>query len=166
MSALTSLGAVNHRFFLFILKLFYLWYRSRGKESTEVRIRQNKGKESENSYRKLKSSRWTGTQTNTRKQNRNISTDTAVLLNQKRANVCEHDKDDVTRVFERCHQGVARGMDGGKFKRRLSEVNAKAVSRGQMHWYASSRWRWVIWSVLGGRLWSKRTFQQELKGSW
>ena len=62
----------------------------------------------------------------TRKQNRNITTDTAVLLNQKRENVCEH-----TRVFERCHQGVARGMDGGKFKRRLSEVNARTVSRGQ-----------------------------------
>ena len=29
------------------------------------------------------------------------------------------------------HQGVARGMDGGKLKRRLSEVNARAVSRGQ-----------------------------------
>ena len=42
-----------------------------------------------------------------------------------------HDKDGVTRVFERCHHGVARGMDGGKFKRRLSEVNARAVSRGQ-----------------------------------
>ena len=24
-----------------------------------------------------------------------------------------------------------KGMDGGKFKRRLSEVNARAVSRGQ-----------------------------------
>ena len=42
-----------------------------------------------------------------------------------------HNKDDITRVLERCHQGVARGMDGGKFKRRLSEVNARAVSRGQ-----------------------------------
>ena len=29
------------------------------------------------------------------------------------------------------HQGVARGMDGGRFKRRLSEVNARAMSRGQ-----------------------------------
>ena len=28
-----------------------------------------------------------------------------------------------------CHQGVARGVDGGKFKRNLSEVNARAVSR-------------------------------------
>ena len=46
-------------------------------------------------------------------------------------NVCEHTADGVTRVFERCHQGVVRGMDGGKFKRRLSEVNARAVSRGQ-----------------------------------
>ena len=42
-----------------------------------------------------------------------------------------HDKDGVTRVFKRCHQGVARGMDGRKFKRRLSEINARAVSRGQ-----------------------------------
>jgi hypothetical protein len=30
-----------------------------------------------------------------------------------------------------CHQGVVKGMDGGKFKRKLSEVNARAVSRGQ-----------------------------------
>ena len=29
------------------------------------------------------------------------------------------------------HQGVARGMDGGKLKRRLSEVNARAVCREQ-----------------------------------
>ena len=42
-----------------------------------------------------------------------------------------HDKDGVTRFFERCHQWVVRGMDGGKFNRRLSEVNARAVSRGQ-----------------------------------
>ena len=33
--------------------------------------------------------------------------------------------------FKRCHQRVARGMDGGKFKRRLSEVKSRAVSRGQ-----------------------------------
>ena len=57
----------------------------RGKESTEVRITQNIGKESKNSYRKLKRSRWKGTRTHTRKQNRNISMDTAILLNQKRA---------------------------------------------------------------------------------
>jgi hypothetical protein len=37
------------------LHLTYLSYRPRGKESTEVRITQNKGKESENSYRKSKS---------------------------------------------------------------------------------------------------------------
>ena len=42
--------------------------RPRGKESTEVRITQNKGKESENSYQKLKRSQWTGTRTHTRKQ--------------------------------------------------------------------------------------------------
>ena len=33
-----------------------------GKVSTKVRMTQNKGKESENSYQKLKRSRWTGTQ--------------------------------------------------------------------------------------------------------
>ena len=52
------------------------------------RLTQNKGKESENSYQKLKRSQWTGTQTH--KQNQNISTDTAVFLNQNRENVCEH----------------------------------------------------------------------------
>ena len=55
-----------------------------------MQITQNEGMKSENSYQKLKRSRWTGTQTHTRKQNRNISTDTAIFLNQKRANVCEH----------------------------------------------------------------------------
>ena len=50
------------------------------------------GKESENSYQKLKRSRWTGTRTHTQKQNRNILTDTAVFLNQKRANVYDHMK--------------------------------------------------------------------------
>jgi hypothetical protein len=34
--------------------------------------------------------------------------------------------------FERCHQGVARGMDGVKFKRKLSEVNTRAASRRQL----------------------------------
>ena len=31
-----------------------------------------------------------------------------------------HDEYGIARVFERCHQGVTRGMDGGKFKMRLS----------------------------------------------
>ena len=42
------------------------------------------------SYQKLKRSRWTGTRMHTRKQNQNISTGTAVFLNQKRANILEH----------------------------------------------------------------------------
>ena len=37
--------------------------RPQGKESTKVQITQNKGKESENSYRKLKSLWWTGLRT-------------------------------------------------------------------------------------------------------
>ena len=56
----------NQTGFLFI----YMIGRPRGKESTEVRITQNKGKETENSHRKLKS--WTGTRIHTRKQNRNM----------------------------------------------------------------------------------------------
>ena len=41
------------------------------------------------------------------------------------------------RVFEKCHQGVVRlerggsGGDGEKIKWKLSEVNNRAVSRGQ-----------------------------------
>ena len=50
-------------------------------------------------------------------------------LSQSEESECKwaHDKYGVTRVFERCHQWVARGMDGEKFKKRLSEVNARAV---------------------------------------
>ena len=73
--------------FTLVTYIKFLRDRPRGKESTEVRIKQNKGKESENSYQKLKSSRWTGTRTHTLKQNRNILTDTAILLNQKRREV-------------------------------------------------------------------------------
>ena len=41
---------------LFYLFVTIIWFGPRGKESTEVRITQNKGKESENSYQKLKRS--------------------------------------------------------------------------------------------------------------
>ena len=47
--------------------------RPRGKETTEVRKSQNKGKESENSYQELK-------RKNTRKLYRDISTGTAVCF--------------------------------------------------------------------------------------
>ena len=60
---------------------------------------QNKGKESENSYWKLKSSQWTGTWTHTQKQNRNILTDTAVLPQSEESEcMWAHDKDGFTRV--------------------------------------------------------------------
>ena len=65
-------------------------FRPRGKESTEVRKSQIKGKESKNSYQELKRSRKGQAHTNTRKLNRDISTGTAVYLNRKRVNVCEH----------------------------------------------------------------------------
>ena len=86
----THLGTLNNLVMqsCTLLKLYSI--KPCGKESTEVQITQNKGKESENSYQKLKRSQWTGTQTHTQKQNQNILIDMAVLLNQKRANVCEH----------------------------------------------------------------------------
>ena len=58
---------------------------------------------------------------------------TDVFLNQKRVNVCEHTRKraSLERFVKVLPEGVARGMDGGKFKRRLSKINARAVSRGQ-----------------------------------
>ena len=56
-------------------------FRPCGKESTEVRKSQIKGKESENSYQELKRSQKGQAHTNTRKLNRDISTGTAVFLN-------------------------------------------------------------------------------------
>ena len=55
-------------------------------------------------------------------------------------------------------------MDGGKFKRRLSEVNVRAVARGQDE--LVGKFKMAIGDVnsIGGRFWS--TFQKELKGSW
>ena len=54
-------------------------------------------------------------------------------------------------------------MDGGKFKRKLSEVNARAVSRRRNE--LVSKFKMVVGVlVLGSRLWSTHTFQQELKG--
>ena len=58
--------------------------RPRGKESTEVRKSQIKGKESENSYQELKRSQKDRHTQNTWKLYRDISTGTAVFLNRKR----------------------------------------------------------------------------------
>ena len=44
---------------------------------------------------------------NTRKLNRNILMVTDIFLNQKRVNVCEHNKDAVTREFL---EGATRGL--------------------------------------------------------
>ena len=56
-------------------------------------------------------------------------------LSQSKESQCmwAHDNDGVIRVFERCHQGVAKGMVGEKFKRRLSEVKWIFIL-----WYTSS----------------------------
>ena len=53
--------------------------RPRGKESTEVRKSQIKGKESENSYQELRLRKGQA-HTNTRKLNRDISTGTAECM--------------------------------------------------------------------------------------
>ena len=95
----------------------------RGKESTKKRKTQNKGKESENSYRKLKSSRWTGTRPHTRKQNQNISTDTAVLLNQKRTNVYEHTTRMASLEFRNCYTNNALKYDMHRIILTLSLVS-------------------------------------------
>ena len=34
--------------------------------------------------------------------------------------------------------------------------------KDRMNWYTSSRWWWVIWLVLGGRLWSTTGIKREL----
>ena len=62
-------------------------------------------------------------------------------LSQSKESECmwAHDKDGITRVFERCHQGVARGMDGGKFKRRLYLSSLKSI------WY-TVHWPGVVWT--------------------
>ena len=112
----------------------------------------NKGKESENSYQILKRSRWTGTRTHTRKQNQNISTDTGIFLNQKRANICEHMTKMVSLEFLK---GATR-----RLQEEWMRLMPGLCLEDRMNWYASSRWRRVIW------LWSTGTFQQELKGSW
>jgi hypothetical protein len=39
-------------------------------------------------------------------------------------------------------------MEGGKFKRKLSEVNTRAVSRRQNELVGKSTWKWVIRLVL------------------
>ena len=52
-----------------------------------IALTQNKGKESENSYQEITVGQ---PQKSTLKLNWNILMDTAVFLNQKRANVCEH----------------------------------------------------------------------------
>ena len=52
-------------------------------------------------------------------------------FSQSEENECmwTHDKDGVTREFLKGATRGLRGMDGGKFKRKLSEVNIKAVSK-------------------------------------
>ena len=75
---------------IIIIIIIIINNRPRGKESTEVRKSQIKGKESENSYQELKRSRKGQAHTNTQKLNRDILTGTAIFLNRKRVNVCEH----------------------------------------------------------------------------
>ena len=100
----------------------------------------------------------------TRKLYQNISTGTAVFINQKRSNVCEHTTKMVSlENLWKVPLGGARGMGGGK----LSEVNARTESRrqnklvGKFKMAASD-----LVSVRGQVTESTLTFQQELKGRW
>ena len=100
----------------------------------------------------MNSSRWTGTWTHTRKQNQNISTDTAILLNQKRANVPEHTtkmasleflKGATRRLWEEWMEGNIKG----DYLRLMPGL----CLEDRMNWYASSRWWRVIWLVHSNR---------------
>ena len=89
-------------------------------------------KESENSYQKLKRSRWTGTRTRTRKQNRDILMDMAIFLNQKRANVCEHTtKMAPLEFFKVATRGLREEWMEGNLKGDYLRLMGRAVSRGQ-----------------------------------
>ena len=60
--------------------------------------------------------------TNTRKLYQDILTGTAVFLNRKRVNVCEHTtKTASLESLRKVPPGVVRGMDGGK----LSEIKCQ-----------------------------------------
>ena len=132
-----------------------------------IYIQQNKGKESENSYRKFKRSQQDRAHTNTWKLNRNILMDKAVFLNQKRANVCEHmTKMASLQLLKGATRGLREEWMEGNLKRDYLRLMPGLYLVDRTNWKASSRWRRVLWLVLGGKLWSKRTFQQELKGSW
>ena len=56
-------------------------------------------------------------------------------------------------------------MDGGKFKRKLSEVNTRAVSRKQNELVGKFKMAADKVSIRG-RLWNTRSFRQESKGNW
>ena len=97
---------------------------------------------------------------------------TDVFLNEKRVILCEHTVKmesceflkNATRGVKR-QEGGRRGGDGRKIKWKSSEVNTRAVSRGQNK--IIGKFKMVEDDVISirGRLWSTYTFQQELKGS-
>ena len=73
-----------------LINLYKIYiHRPCGKESTKVRKSQNKGKESENLPETEEITEGQAHE-NTWKLYRDISTGTAVFINRKRVNVCEH----------------------------------------------------------------------------
>ena len=58
---------------------------------------------------------------------------TDIFLNQKRVNVCENmaKMGSLEGFLKVSPRGCERGSNGEKFKRKLFEVNTRAVSRGQ-----------------------------------
>ena len=78
------LSSLFSLYFVSILSCFFILYRFKKNYNLKTMnyYLQIKGKESENSYQELKRSRKGQAHTNTRKLNRDISTGTAVFLNQ------------------------------------------------------------------------------------
>ena len=123
-----------------------------------------------NSYTKNEEIYWWKTHLITRKLNLNFTTITDVFFDQKRVNGYEHTVKTPGDKFEKCHQsgcetGIGEGVEGMEEKLNVNHLRTipGPYLKDRMNWEASSRCRPVMWLVLGGRLWSIRTFQQELK---
>ena len=83
--------------FAFLVSSLYKYInRPRGKESTEVRITQNKGKESENSYQKLKRS---PRDRHTKTVSRYFDRHSRLYQSEESKCLWTHDKDGITREF-------------------------------------------------------------------
>ena len=95
---------------------------------------------------------------------------TDVFLDQNRVNVCEYAvKSAPHESFVKVRPEGVQDRKGGGMEGKLwksSEVNTRAVSRGQNELIGEFKIVGSNLMVLGGRLWSTCTLHQELNGSW